>query len=52
MVVQTTVGQDRYVYVYLSNEEPYELQVGFDDYEADAKNMCGKTNLERTKKEV
>lgn len=28
LMVETTIRQDGYVYVYLSNEEPYELQVG------------------------
>ncbi|MEJ1241851.1 Ig-like domain-containing protein [Chryseolinea sp. T2] len=33
LLVEQTIGQDGYVYVYVSNEEPNELQVGFDDYE-------------------
>ncbi|MGC3946361.1 MAG: Ig-like domain-containing protein [Chryseolinea sp.] len=33
LIIEKVIGQEGYVYLYLSNEEPNELQVGFDDYE-------------------
>ncbi|HTF16569.1 MAG TPA: Ig-like domain-containing protein, partial [Chryseolinea sp.] len=33
LIAEITARQAGYVYVFLSNEEPFELQVGFDDFE-------------------
>ncbi|MGC3945456.1 MAG: Ig-like domain-containing protein [Chryseolinea sp.] len=33
LLVEVNIRQPGYVYTFLSNEEPYELQVGFDDYD-------------------